>query len=640
MSNALLSDRSTGLTLEARKKRFEEKSASRKHRIVICAGTGCVANGSMKVYNKLMEATQARGLNVDVVLKKEDNAELSVALSGCQGFCQMGPLMEIYTQDHAILYTKTREEDVEAIVEKTLVGGEVIERLLYTTPDGNRKIAAPEEIPFYARQHRLTLELCGKIDARSIDDYIGYDGYFMARKAVLEMTDKEICDIVLASGLRGRGGGGFPTGKKWDLTRQNVSEVKYVICNGDEGDPGAFMDRCLMEGDPHAILEGMIIAAMAVNGTHGCIYVRLEYPLAIERLIIAIETARKLGFLGKNIFGSNRDFDIEIKKGAGAFVCGEETALIASVEGHRGMPTSKPPFPAQKGLFGWPTVINNVETLATIPIILRMGAEEYAKMGTPAAKGTKTFALTGHVANTGLIEVPLGSTLREIVGEIGGGVLNDDGSLCDCNYKAVQIGGPSGGCLTQEHLDLPLDYDNLMKVGAMVGSGGLVVMNQSTCMIKIAQYFMQFTQNESCGKCVLCREGTRQMLAMLQDITEGRGTLEALELLEELAQTVRIGSLCALGKTAPNPILSTLKNFRDEYIAHIVDKKCPTGNCEKLLSYKVIAEKCKSCGVCAKKCPVTAITGEKGVPYVIDSAKCIKCGVCESSCKFAAIVRG
>jgi len=626
------------ISLEARKARFEKETASHKHRIVICAGTGCIANGSMKVYERLLEVIKARGLSVDVVLKKEEGAEFSVALSGCQGFCQMGPLVEIYPR--GILYTKTKEVDVEEIVDKTLIGGEVIERLLYTTPNDNRKITEAGKVPFYAHQRRLTLELCGNIDARDIDEYIYHDGYFMARKAVLEMKDKEICGIILSSGLRGRGGGGFLTGKKWDLTRQNKSDIKYVICNGDEGDPGAFMDRCLMEGDPHAVIEGMIIAAMAINAQKGYVYVRLEYPLAIERFRIALSTAREVGILGKNIFGSGKNFDIEIMEGSGAFVCGEETALIASIEGQRGMPTSKPPFPAQEGLFGKPTAINNVETLATVPLIMRMGAEEYNKVGTINAKGTKTFALTGHVANTGLIEMPFGATLREIVGEVGGGVLNDDDSLAGIDFKAVQIGGPSGGCLTQEHLDMPLDYDNLSAVGAMVGSGGLVVMNQSTCMIKIARYFMQFTQNESCGKCVLCREGTRQLLAMLDDIIEGRGTLEALDLVEDLAHTVRTGSLCALGKTAPNPILSTLKYFRDEYIAHIVDKKCPTGNCEKLLTYSVTAEKCKYCSLCARKCPVDAIKGEKGVPYVIDAEKCVKCGVCIDVCKFAAIVKG
>jgi NADH-quinone oxidoreductase subunit F len=550
----------------------------------------------------------------------------------------MGPLLEIFPLEAQ--YVKVKEEDVEEIVEKTLQKGEIIERLLYTAPDSGEKIVKADDIPFYSHQRRLTLAFCGRMDARDIDEYIAHGGYFIARQAALEMSGKEICDRILASGLRGRGGGGFPTGRKWDLTRQNEGDAKYVICNGDEGDPGAFMDRCLMEGDPHAVIEGMIIAAMAVDATFGYIYVRMEYPLAIERLRFALDKARELGALGNNIFGSGKSFDIEIREGAGAFVCGEETALIASIEGRRGVPVPKPPFPAQKGLFGKPTLINNVETLATVPVIMRMGEDEYCVYGTESSKGTKTFALTGHIANTGLIEVPFGITLREIVGEVGGGVLNGDGSLGGIDFKAVQIGGPSGGCLTQEHLDMPLDYDTLAAAGAMVGSGGLVVLNQSTCIVKIARFFMQFTQNESCGKCVPCREGTRQMLAMLDDIIEGRGTPEGLELLEELAKTVKAGSLCGLGKTAPNPILSTLKHFRSEYISHVVDKKCPTGNCEKLTAYSIDPDKCISCSLCARKCPVDAVSGEKGVPYVIDMEKCIKCGVCIDVCKFEAVVKG
>ena len=625
------------LTLNERKERFTNSVAGQKPRIVICAGTGCVAGGSLKIYDRFIEVLAARGLNVPVDLKAE-HGDYSVAESGCQGFCQMGPLVTLLPQ--GILYVKVTLDDVEEIVEKTILSGEYIERLLYTYPDSGEPVKEMEKIPFYARQQRLMLGLCGNIDVRNLDEYIARGGYFMAQKAVMEMTDREICDTVLASGLKGRGGAGFPTGRKWDLTRVNESDTKYIICNGDEGDPGAFMDRCVMEGNPHAVLEGMIIAACAVNATDGYIYVRMEYPLAVKRLKIAIEQARAAGILGKNIFGSVKNFDIAIKEGAGAFVCGEESALIASIEGKRGMPTLKPPFPAEKGLFGKPTAVNNVETLATVPLILRIGAEEYSKLGTESAKGTKTFALTGHVANTGLIEVPFGTTLREIISDIGGGVTNDDGSLCGYDFKAVQIGGPSGGCLTQEHIDLPLDYENLQKVGAMVGSGGLVVMNQSTCMVQIARFFMQFTQNESCGKCVVCREGTRQMLALLDDIIEGRADGDTLTLLEELAQMVRVGSLCALGKTAPNPVLSSLKYFRDEYNAHVFDKRCATGNCGALASYKILAEKCKGCSLCARKCPVDAISGEIKSPYVIDPEKCIKCGVCIESCKFLAIVKG
>jgi len=625
------------MTLEERKERFAHTAAAQKPRIVICAGTGCVAGGSMKIYDRFREVLSKRGLNVAVALESE-HGDYSLAESGCQGFCQMGPLVTLKPQD--ILYIKVSPDDVEEIVEKTLIGGEYVDRLLYSCPDSGKLIKEMHKIPFYEFQHRLTLGLCGNIDVKNLDEYIYHNGYFMARKAVMEMKDKEICDIVLASGLRGRGGAGFPTGRKWDLTRIHESDIKYVICNGDEGDPGAFMDRCVMEGNPHAVLEGMMIAAQAIRATFGYIYVRMEYPLAVKRLKAAIKQAQEAGILGDNIFGSGKRFNVSIKEGAGAFVCGEESALIASIEGKRGMPTLKPPFPAEKGLFGKPTAVNNVETLATVPLILQMGADAYSKFGTETAKGTKTFALTGHVANTGLIEVPFGATLREIVGHIGGGVTNDDGTLCGCDFKAVQIGGPSGGCLTQEHLDLPLDYDNLAKVGAMVGSGGLVVMNQSNCMVKIARYFMQFTQNESCGKCVVCREGTRQMLMLLDDIIEGNATADTLTLLEELSQVVKVGSLCALGKTAPNPVLSTLKYFRDEYNAHVFEKRCPTGNCRMLTTFKIIPEKCKGCSLCAKKCPVQAISGELKNPYTIDAKKCTKCGVCVENCKFEAIVKG
>ncbi len=624
------------MTLEEHKERFSRTAAKTKARIVICAGTGCVAGGSLKIYDKFKEALAEKNMSVQVSLHSE--GDYSLAQSGCQGFCQMGPLVTVYPQ--GIFYTKVKPGDVEEIIEKTLIGGAPVERLLYVHPCDGRTAVQQNEIPFYNRQQRLMLELCGNIDVNNLDEYIAHGGYFMSRKAVCEMNGEEICAEILASGLRGRGGGGFPTGRKWELTRVQKSDVKYIICNGDEGDPGAFMDRCVMEGNPHAVLEGMIIAAQAVDATDGIVYVRMEYPLAVRRLKDAIAQAVNAGFLGENIFNSGKSLNISVIEGAGAFVCGEETALMSSIEGKRGMPTIKPPFPAECGLFGKPTVINNVETLATIPVILQMGAQEYSKLGTESAKGTKTFALTGHVANTGLIEVPFGTTLREIVGEIGGGVINDDGSLCGCDFKAVQIGGPSGGCLTKEHLDLPLDYDNLNKVGAMVGSGGLVVMNNSTCMVQIARFFMQFTQNESCGKCVVCREGTRQMLALLDDIIEGRATESTLSLLEELAATVKTGSLCGLGKTAPNPILSTLKYFREEYLAHVIKKRCPSGVCEKLTDYKIIAEKCKSCSLCARKCPVGAIKGEKGVPYVIDMEKCIKCGACIQSCKFDAVVKG
>ena len=625
------------INLEERKRHYDECISQYKARIIVCAGTGCMANGSMRIYKRLQEVVREKGLSITVALEKEE-ADIMLSESGCQGFCQMGPLVTLYPQ--GILYTRVREEDAEEIVERTIMQGEPIERLLFHMHESETYVTDMNLIPFYARQHRLMLKACGHVDVNDLDEYISLGGYFQARKAVVSMSDEAICQEILSSGMRGRGGGGFPTGRKWDLTRIQKNEVKYVICNGDEGDPGAFMDRCVMEGNPHAVLEGMIIAAKAVGATSGFIYVRMEYPLAVSRLKTAVADARANGILGQNIFGSEMHFDIEIMEGAGAFVCGEETALIASIEGKRGMPTPKPPYPAESGLFGKPTVINNVETLASIPIIMQMGADEYKKLGTETAKGTKTFALTGHVANTGLIEVPFGTTLREIIFEIGGGVIDDDGHLTHGDFKAVQIGGPSGGCLTMEHLDLPLDYENLLKVGAMVGSGGLVVMNKNTCMVKIARYFMQFTQNESCGKCVICREGTRQMLALLDDIIEGRATDETIPLLEELAETVRIGSLCGLGKSAPNPVLSTLRYFRDEYEAHVKHKVCPTNQCESLRKYRVIPELCKSCSLCARQCPVGAISGERGVPYVIDAEKCIKCGVCKDACRFGAITIG
>ena len=549
----------------------------------------------------------------------------------------MGSLVTIYPQE--VLYVKVKECDVEEIIEKTLVGGEIIDRLLYRDEE-DKGVSDMHHIPFYSKQKRTALKLCGFIDAEDIDEYIANGGYTSSENAVLSMTPEEVCQSMLESGLRGRGGGGFPTGKKWDLTRIQKSDIKYVICNGDEGDPGAFMDRCIMEGNPHSVIEGMIIAAKAIGGTEGYIYVRTEYPLAVERLKTALKHARENNILGKGIFGSSMDFDIHIMEGAGAFVCGEETALIASMEGRRGMPKPKPPFPAQNGLFGKPTVINNVETLASVPVILSMGPGKYATMGTAGSKGTKTFALTGNVAHTGLIEVPFGSTLREIVVDIGGGVIDNDGNNVGPDFKAVQIGGPSGGCLTQEHLDMPLDYETLTAIGAMVGSGGLVVMNQQTCMVQIARFFMQFTQNESCGKCVVCREGTRQMLNLLDDIIQGEATEDTLALLEELAHTVKIGSLCGLGKTAPNPILSTLRYFRKEYEDHVLRHHCPVGVCKAFLSYKVVSSLCKSCGLCAKKCPVNAISGEKGVPYVIDGERCIQCGACMDACKFHAVVLG
>ncbi len=613
---------------------FARRMESYKARVMVCAGTGCVANGSMEVFHRFEEVVADRGLSISVQLDRRES-DYVLSRSGCQGFCQMGPLVTLYPQ--GIFYTRVKPEDVEEIVDKTLLQGEIIERLTYQDAQTREHVALVHEVPFYKRQHRAVLAACGHMDALDIQEYIAGGGYAMAERACTQMSDAQICQEILRSGLRGRGGGGFPTGRKWELTRVQPGPKKYIICNGDEGDPGAFMDRSVMEGNPHSVLEGMTIAAMAIGADEGYVYVRTEYPLAVERIRRAVEDARALGLLGQDIFGSGKAFDIHVMEGAGAFVCGEETALMASIEGRRGMPNPKPPYPAQRGLFGKPTCINNVETLASVPMILAMGPDAYAQLGTETSKGTKTFALTGHVVNTGLIEVPFGTTLRQIVDDIGEGVTDDDGTVRLSAFKAVQIGGPSGGCLTREHLDMPLDYENLQKVGAMVGSGGLVVMNEQTCMVQIARFFMQFTQNESCGKCVVCREGTKQMLALLDDIIEGRADETTIPLLEELAEAIRLGSLCGLGKTAPNPVLSTLKYFRDEYDAHVYKKYCPAGRCQALARYTILAEACKKCGLCARKCPVGAISGDRNTGFAIHPDKCIRCGACVAACRFAAI---
>ncbi len=609
-----------------------------KRRIIICGGTGCVANGSLDVRDALAKELEKAGIDVTLEVKTEDTKkdETYISKSGCQGFCQMGPLLHIEPGD--ILYTKVKVADVPEIVERTLRHGEIIERLLYVDhKNGNCRCKGDAEIPFYHRQKRVVLANC-RIEPGDVREYIARGGYFGARKAILEMKPEEVCQTAIDSGLRGRGGGGFPTGLKWKFTLASQNDKKYVICNGDEGDPGAFMDRSVMEGNPHAVIEGMMIAARAIGADEGYVYVRAEYPLAVERMRAAVKDAEAIGVLGDHLFGSDFSFRVTVMEGAGAFVCGEETALIASIEGKRGMPRPKPPFPAQSGLWGKPTVINNVETLASVPGIFYKGPEQYKAVGTEKSPGTKTFALTGHVANTGLIEVPFGTTLREIVYNIGGGVTNNAGEITNDDFKAVQIGGPSGGCLTPEMLDLPLDFDSLKSVGAMVGSGGLVVMNKQTCIVKIARFFMQFTQNESCGKCVPCREGTRQMLALLDDIIEGRADRHTLELLEETAKAVQLGSLCGLGKTAPNPVLSTLRYFREEYEAHVLKKCCPAGECKALARPEILADKCKGCTACARKCPVGAITGKIKEVHVIDADKCIKCGACKAACKFGAII--
>ena len=628
------------INIENIKEEYIESSKLLKRRIIICAGTGCVANGSLKIFDEFKKQLEANSLNylVELKLKEEKKDEILISGSGCQGFCQMGPLVTV--EPDGIMYVKVKLADVQRIVENTLISDKIVEDLLYVDPTNGKKCKGTNEIPFYKRQNRFVLKKCGRINPEDVAEYISLGGYEAARKAYMEMSAKDICDEITFSGLRGRGGGGFPTGRKWEITRPEQSEKKYVICNGDEGDPGAFMDRSVMEGNPHSVIEGMMIAAKAIGADEGYIYVRSEYPLAVKRLRIAVAQAEKMGLLGDNIFNSGLSFKINVMEGAGAFVCGEETALMASIQGLRGMPNPKPPFPSQSGLFGKPTIINNVETLSTVPLIIRLGAKHFIELGTKKSPGTKTFALTGHVANTGLIEVPFGTTLREIVYNIGGGVINEDGTISKEGFKSVQIGGPSGGCLTEEHLDMPLDFDSLSGIGAMVGSGGLVVMNKQTCMVKMAQFFMQFTQKESCGKCVLCREGTKQMLSLLTDIVEGRGTPETIDLLEELAHAVKKGSLCGLGKTAPNPVLSMLTYFREEYNAHVIQQRCPAKQCKALLTPSIDAEKCKGCGVCIKKCPTGAITGEKKQLHTINEQLCIKCMACFDACRLNAVVIG
>lgn len=606
-------------------------------RIVLCAGTGCLSAGALKVRDALLHHIKAAGLPIVVDLKAEDEKKqhgINVGLSGCQGFCQQGPLVTVLPDN--ILYCKVTVEDVPEIVASTLVGGTSVTRLLYRDIMG-KSCSGQAEIPFYAQQSRIVLAQCGVIDPESLDAYCHAGGYRQASRAWREMTDRQLCEMIAASGLRGRGGGGFPTGRKWEACRAQPAGRKFIICNADEGDPGAFMNRSVMEGNPHSVLEGMMIAAKAIGASEGWVYLRAEYPLAVKRVRRAVADAEAAGLLGADVFGSGQSFRITVMEGAGAFVCGEETALIASIEGHRGMPKPKPPFPAEKGLWNCPTVINNVETLAMVPLILGMGVEAFRSRGTKGSPGTKTFALTGHVANTGLIEVPFGATLRQVIFDIGGGVVMD-GKVCgEEAFKAVQIGGPSGGCLTKDHLDLPLDYDSLRGVGAMVGSGGMVVMHKNTCMVDIARFFMTFTKAESCGKCVPCREGTRQMLAMLDEIVEGRADEGTLARLTEVAQTVQISSLCGLGKTAPSPVLSTLRLFKDEYLAHVLEKKCPTRSCKALSPPSIDSIICKGCGMCIKACPVGAITGEKKKAHIIDMDKCIKCGACITTCKFKAV---
>jgi len=596
--------------------------------VLVCAGTGCIAGGSLKVCGTLKEECERRGLQVYVGLTEHSGEEksLHIKMSGCHGFCEMGPLVHI--EPLGVMYIHVKPEDCCEIVEKTVMRGEIIERLTYQR-DG---VSYPrqEDIPFYKKQHRVVLASCGTSDAEDLDEYIAKGGYSAFEKALFTMTPEAICKEISDSCLRGRGGGGFPAGRKWESVRRNVSDVKYVVCNGDEGDPGAFMDRSIMEGNPHSILEGMMIAGVATGATEGYIYVRAEYPLAVKRLQTAIEKATEVGLLGDDIMGSGFCFHMHINRGAGAFVCGEGSALTASIEGKRGMPRVKPPRTVDQGLWGKPTVLNNVETFANVPGIIRQGAGWYKGIGTDASSGTKTFALTGNVVNTGLVEVPMGTTLREVIFDIGGGI--PDGK----KFKAVQIGGPSGGCLTEEHLDVPMDFDSLKKLGAIIGSGGLVVMDEDTCMVEVARFFMNFTRNESCGKCTPCREGTKRMLETLERIIANEGSMEDLELLEALSDTITDTALCGLGQTACKPVMSTLKNFRQDYLRHVVDKHCPICNGRKR-RLEIKPELCKGCGKCARNCPMDAISGQPRMPYVIDNEKCIHCGACWGACPFGAI---
>ena len=606
------------------------KQSAQVPSVLICAGTGCIAGGALKIYDNLKSECEQRGLKVYVGLKHDSDEEksLHVKMSGCHGFCEMGPLVHI--EPMGVMYIHVKPEDCHEILEKTVLGGEIIDRLVYHL-DG---VAYPRQadIPFYKKQHRVVLENCGSSDAEDIEEYIAKGGYSGFEKALFEMTDEEICKDIIDSGLRGRGGGGFPAGRKWDGARRQSSPKKYIVCNGDEGDPGAFMDRSIMEGNPHSVLEGMMIAGLAVGSDEGYIYVRAEYPLAVQRLKMAIAKAEEYGLLGEHIMGTDFSFRIHVNMGAGAFVCGEGSALTASIEGNRGMPRVKPPRTIEHGLWAEPTVLNNVETFANVPLIIRRGVDWYRSIGTKTSPGTKAFALTGNVVNTGLIEVPMGTTIREVVFDIGGGIRGGK------KFKAVQIGGPSGGATTAsaEHLDMPLDFDALKTIGAMIGSGGLVVMDEDTCMVETARFFMEFTQKESCGKCVPCREGTKRMLEILDRIIANKGTLEDLDLLEELADTISKTALCGLGQSACKPVQSTLKYFRDEYLAHVVDHHCPICNREKPHP-TIDPEKCKGCGKCRKNCPMEAITGAPKQVHTIDPEKCINCGACVSNCPFGAI---
>lgn len=618
--NRIRESKKADLEIRIDKEAAPTQTGGRMH-ILVCGGTGCTSSSSMKIIEK-METLIAENSMAD---------EIKVVKTGCFGLCAQGPIMMIYP-DH-LMYTQVQPEDVEEIFENHVKCGQVVTRLLAGNHEEGEVSNALESVDFFSRQMRVALRNCGAINPEDIDEYIARDGYLALEKVTGSMTPEEVIELIRASGLRGRGGAGFPTGVKWSFAAAQQVAQKYVCCNADEGDPGAFMDRSVLEGDPHSVIEAMAIAAYAIGANQGYVYVRAEYPIAVERLTIAINQAREYGLLGKDIFGTGFDFNLDIRLGAGAFVCGEETALMTSVEGRRGEPRPRPPFPAVKGLFGQPTILNNVETYANVPVIILKGAEWFSGIGTEKSKGTKVFAVGGKIENTGLVEIPMGTTLREIVFDIGGGVPNGK------KFKAAQTGGPSGGCIPASQLDTPIDYESLIALGSMMGSGGLIVMDEDTCMVDLAKFFLEFTVDESCGKCPPCRIGTKRMLEILTRITEGKGVPDDIEKLETLARDIKAAALCGLGQTAPNPVLSTLRYFRDEYMAHVIDKKCPAGVCKSMLKFKIDTDACKRCGICKKNCPTDAISGDRETPFAIDQVKCVKCGVCIEKCPFKSILK-